>query len=145
MVGNGVTDWKYDTQPAFVEMGFQHGLYSTTFEEEKNSLGCDFSYYFFSDANVSLRCREWMYSFNSKTRDINIYEIYNGDGSELFGTGKKPQQYETMNGIEAVPIDDSMTLGATYGDYTPWVFSDLNSMNARRSLGGESATSYLTR
>jgi hypothetical protein len=38
-----------------------------------------------------------------------------------------------------------MSLGATYGDYTPWVFNDLNSMNARRSLGGESATSYLTR
>merc|ERR1719310_112009 len=86
-----------------------------------------------------------MNEFNSKTRDINIYEIYNGDGSELFGTGKRPEVYEAINGIEAVPIDDSMSLGATYGDYTPWVFNDLNSINARRSLGGESATSYLTR
>lgn len=28
MVGNGVTTWEYDTMPAFIDMGFQHGLYS---------------------------------------------------------------------------------------------------------------------
>jgi carboxypeptidase C (cathepsin A) len=60
MVGNGVTDWKYDTQPAFIEMGFQHGLYSTTFEEEKISLNCDFSYVFFNDNNISWKCKQWM-------------------------------------------------------------------------------------
>ena len=26
MVGNGVTDWKYDTTPAFIEMSMWHGL-----------------------------------------------------------------------------------------------------------------------
>ena len=26
-VGNGVTDWKYDTFPAFIEMAYWHGLY----------------------------------------------------------------------------------------------------------------------
>jgi len=29
MVGNGVTNWKYDTYPAFIEMGYWHSLYST--------------------------------------------------------------------------------------------------------------------
>ncbi len=28
MVGNGVTNWTYDTTPAFVEMGYWHSLYS---------------------------------------------------------------------------------------------------------------------
>lgn len=27
MVGNGVTNWRYDTFPAFIETGFWHGLY----------------------------------------------------------------------------------------------------------------------
>jgi carboxypeptidase C (cathepsin A) len=27
MVGNGVTNWKYDTQPALIEMAYWHGLY----------------------------------------------------------------------------------------------------------------------
>ena len=28
IVGNGVTDWKYDTIPAYIESGFYHGLYN---------------------------------------------------------------------------------------------------------------------
>jgi hypothetical protein len=27
IVGNGITDWKYDTAAAYVEMGYWHGLY----------------------------------------------------------------------------------------------------------------------
>jgi carboxypeptidase C (cathepsin A) len=34
MVGNGVTNWKYDGVPSFVEMGFWHGLYPTELHEE---------------------------------------------------------------------------------------------------------------
>lgn len=30
MVGNGVTNWKYDTYPAYLEMGYWHSLYDTT-------------------------------------------------------------------------------------------------------------------
>jgi len=30
MVGNGVTNWKYDTIPAYLEMGYWHSLYDTT-------------------------------------------------------------------------------------------------------------------
>ncbi len=29
MVGNGVTNWKYDGTPAYVAMGYWHGLYDT--------------------------------------------------------------------------------------------------------------------
>jgi carboxypeptidase C (cathepsin A) len=28
-VGNGVTNWKFDTTPAFVDMGYWHSLYDT--------------------------------------------------------------------------------------------------------------------
>ena len=28
MVGNGVTNWRYDTDPAYIEMGYWHSLYS---------------------------------------------------------------------------------------------------------------------
>jgi hypothetical protein len=30
MVGNGVTNWKYDTMGAYIEMAFWHGIYSTS-------------------------------------------------------------------------------------------------------------------
>jgi len=56
MVGNGVTTWEYDTVPAYIEMGYQHGLYSTVMEAEKVSLNCDFSYIFFNDNEISNEC-----------------------------------------------------------------------------------------
>jgi carboxypeptidase C (cathepsin A) len=34
LVGNGVTNWKYDTTPAYVEMGFWHGLYDIDLYEQ---------------------------------------------------------------------------------------------------------------
>jgi carboxypeptidase C (cathepsin A) len=34
IVGNGVTNWKYDTTPAYVEMGFWHGLYDIDLYEQ---------------------------------------------------------------------------------------------------------------
>lgn len=42
MVGNGVTNWKYDTLPAFVEMAYWHGLYDDDLYDQVK--GCDFSY-----------------------------------------------------------------------------------------------------
>jgi carboxypeptidase C (cathepsin A) len=43
IVGDGVTNWNYDTTPAFIEMAFWHGLYDIDMYNEKNSLSCDFS------------------------------------------------------------------------------------------------------
>jgi len=34
MVGNGVTNWKYDCDVAYIEMAFWHGLYSTEMYRE---------------------------------------------------------------------------------------------------------------
>lgn len=34
MVGNGVTNWKYDTVPAFIESAFWFGLYDIDVYEE---------------------------------------------------------------------------------------------------------------
>jgi len=121
MVGNGVTTWEYDTLPAYIEMAYQHGLYSTTMEREKEELNCDFSYIFFDDNHVSQECSAWYQKFSKLTRNINMYEIYNGNGSELL----EPQMYGPS---DAVPMDDAPMKLATFGDYTPWAFSDLNSV-----------------
>ena len=46
MVGNGVTDWKVDTTPAFFEMAYMHNLIpATLYNNIKNN--CDLSYYNF--------------------------------------------------------------------------------------------------
>lgn len=44
LVGNGVTDWKYDGVPAYFEMSYWHGLIDDELYENMNSK-CDLSYY----------------------------------------------------------------------------------------------------
>lgn len=42
MVGNGVTNWNYDTNTAFLEMAFFHSLYDTTLYNEFKANNCNF-------------------------------------------------------------------------------------------------------
>lgn len=38
MVGNGCTNWKYDTTPAYLEMAYWHGLYDdATYQSMKDN------------------------------------------------------------------------------------------------------------
>lgn len=48
MVGNGVTDWEYDTTPAFIEMAYWFGMYEDElyYNIKQN---CNFSYFEFTD------------------------------------------------------------------------------------------------
>jgi carboxypeptidase C (cathepsin A) len=41
MVGNGVTNWNYDTNPATIEMMYWHSMYNTTMYEEITALNCE--------------------------------------------------------------------------------------------------------
>ena len=40
MVGNGVTNWKYDTTPARIEMSYWHGIYSSKMYEDLTKNNC---------------------------------------------------------------------------------------------------------
>jgi hypothetical protein len=43
MVGNGVTNWKYDTFPGLFEMAYWHSLVDGKHYERAKELNCDFS------------------------------------------------------------------------------------------------------
>jgi len=42
MVGNGCTNWDFDTTPAYVEMGYWHGLYDTDLYNTIQKNGCQY-------------------------------------------------------------------------------------------------------
>lgn len=65
MVGNGVTNWKYDTTPAFVEMAYWHGLYDDDLYADLKK--CDLSYYQFDMGKLSDDCKKSMTRFESLT------------------------------------------------------------------------------
>lgn len=41
-VGNGVTNWDYDTTPAYLSMGYWHSLYDTQLYTDMQKLNCDY-------------------------------------------------------------------------------------------------------
>lgn len=43
MVGNGVTNWTYDTMPATLSMGYWHALYNDDLYDKMQKDKCDYS------------------------------------------------------------------------------------------------------
>jgi len=44
MVGNGVTNWEYDTTPAFVQLAYDECLFDTPLMDTIKELGCKYGY-----------------------------------------------------------------------------------------------------
>lgn len=66
MVGNGVTNWKYDTYPAYLEMGYWHSLYSTETYDAMKANDCDYSGLVF-DKPISEICGKLFEKFEADT------------------------------------------------------------------------------
>ena len=77
MVGNGCTNWKYDTEPAYMEMAYYHSLYSgNTWEaiQENNCLDemCAAEW---KNAPMGKLCDGLISEFYKVTDKINVYNI----------------------------------------------------------------------
>jgi carboxypeptidase C (cathepsin A) len=76
MVGNGVTNWKYDCTPAYFHMSYYHGLISDELFYNVNNY-CNITYFDSPDPPVqNAQCTEWMNKFNNLTTLVNIYDIF---------------------------------------------------------------------
>jgi hypothetical protein len=96
MVGNGVTNWTYDTYPAYMNMAYWHSLASQDLRDEIKKAGCDYSDILFK--NLTPQCGTLFSEFQEMTNNINVYNIL----------GKCwPAQ--------------SGTSFFTHHDYTPWM------------------------
>lgn len=84
-VGNGCTNWDYDTTGAYIEMGYWHSLYSDELREKFEAEQCDFSG--LGMPNSSLKCKALLAKFDILTKDVNIYNIY----GICWGTSENPQ------------------------------------------------------
>ena len=56
MVGNGVTNWKYDCTPAYLHMAYYHGLLDDVLKDKIAKANCDFAYFDFDNNTSSLEC-----------------------------------------------------------------------------------------
>lgn len=64
MVGNGVTNWKYDGDPAYVEMGMYYGLYGYELWELMKQENCHYYYIDVASPNDTDECLAYYDIFN---------------------------------------------------------------------------------
>lgn len=74
MIGDGVTNWAVDCTPAYVEMGYYHGLYQTGLYEEFQK--CNLSYIDVDSTSISDHCMDLVDQFQNDTKHIFVYDIY---------------------------------------------------------------------
>lgn len=127
MVGNGVTNWKYDCTPAYFHMAYYHGLVSDDMFNWVNA-NCDLSYF---DApwtpekpEQSEACNKTMEKFGDLTTLVNIYDIFGK-------CWKNPTLHRSIHGMlqEATDAESvQMIEGLTSNKYTPFA------MGARKNL-----------
>jgi serine carboxypeptidase-like clade 2 len=74
MVGNGVTNWDYDTTNAYVDMAFWHSLYEQELYDEFKAQKCDFNGPYFTRTTDS--CMDLLNEFEGLVADVNVYDIF---------------------------------------------------------------------
>ena len=74
MVGNGVTNWEYDTTNAYVDMAFWHSLYEEELYNQLKALKCDFNGPYFTHTTDA--CMDLLNQFEALVAEVNIYDIF---------------------------------------------------------------------
>jgi len=121
MVGNGVTNWKYDTLPAFIEMGYWHSLIDTTTYDRMKELNCDYSGVEFGN-NPTGECLDLLNKFDDAVADLNVYDIFGTCwGLEAEDDSHLNLYHAGEKGIKAIGRQlKSYKKVFTAADYTPW-------------------------
>jgi hypothetical protein len=75
IVGNGVTNWKWDGDQAYIQGAFPRQLSSINLDRQMKESNCDY-YYEDNGKDDSPVCNELGSYFYGNTSDINPYDIY---------------------------------------------------------------------
>lgn len=73
-VGNGVTDWSVDCDPAYIELSYYHGLIPKTLQERIEKTQCDFRTV--GGKPLDKECTQIYAEWSKYTRNINVYDVY---------------------------------------------------------------------
>ena len=119
MVGNGVTNWKYDTTPAFVEMAYWHGLYDDDlYATLKN---CDLSFYQWNADKLNAECKAAMDRFDTLTAQINGYDVF----GKCWKSTAAMKMYDTNTEFGLTKVGGEVQAYNkffTMADYTPFLY-----------------------
>mmetsp|Transcript_4889 Transcript_4889/g.5965 ORF Transcript_4889/g.5965 Transcript_4889/m.5965 type:complete len:471 (-) Transcript_4889:188-1600(-) len=114
-VGNGVTNWEYDTTAGYIDMSYWHSLISEEMHEKFVKLDCDWNMPYM--LHVSDECMDLFSEFNTLTETVNVYDIF----GTCWGSGPYPQSkgpafphlYKSEKRHHQPYVSQA--------DYTPWI------------------------
>lgn len=122
IVGNGVTNWKWDGDQSYIEMAHYHNIYGTELLKEIRDNKCDY-YYIEIDPNESDECYALYNKFKNLTSKVNVYDIYRKcysasgpDGTHVLHSGPSHGQVEIGDEVK------TYRRHYTTKDYTPWAY-----------------------
>ena len=125
MVGNGVTDWTFDTTPAFVQLAYDEVLLEDSLYDRIQKLGCNYGTNHPYDG-ISTACKAALIDVMNKTNGINTYNTY----GICYGKDPFPQLKSSSHGVSVVDgVDKVYKRHYTAADYTPWMFEGLKEAN----------------
>jgi len=136
MVGNGVTNWKYDGMPGGFEMAYWHSLIPKELYDRAHALGCSLQEV---GGWPTKECEEVMDAYNSLFGSddpsailINIYDIFGVcwiGSSKTYGPRDWGLRTSKSGGLE------KYKKSYTAADYTPWRFKSKKKSH-QSSFGG---------
>lgn len=113
MVGNGCTNWKYDTTPAQIELYYWHSFISKDLYDKYKANECDFTRFAEFPAG---ECLDVMYEFGNATDAVNIYNIL---GYCYQNPEHSLQFIDEESGMSKIG-ESQIQKGFTSKDYSPW-------------------------
>lgn len=119
MVGNGVTNWDYDTIPAYIELANAHSFMNPVDYEQMKALKCDYSGIPF-DRPISDECNKLLDNFSADTAGINVYDTL---GKCFIQSSEFEQDIskflQTKGGLKMLGVQQQKA--ASWDNYTPWM------------------------
>jgi len=135
LVGNGVTDWKYDTTPALIDFAFTHGIYSVETRNKFVSFCLDGP----DDEDCKDAENEVMQSFET----INIYDIYRNCWDS--NSAKQDKKAKNLAFLSEFEENSSFKSKASKFQYTPWVLKRTSEQsNLANKSNKNNFSSYLS-
>ncbi|CAI2368496.1 unnamed protein product [Moneuplotes crassus] len=76
LIGNGVTNWKFDGFTAYMEVAFTNGIITNEFHEKLQNSGCDFAEFGRENPGREQECDGLYQEFYEKVKIANLYDVY---------------------------------------------------------------------
>ena len=112
-VGNGATDWNYDTTPSYLPMAYNHQLMDGELYDVFVENNCTWFFQDVMEGHHPQVCQDAMSEFNKNTARINWYDIY-----------RKVYDSALSEPIGETVIDGETRYykrGISMSEYTPWL------------------------